>query len=159
MTFGNVINGLSRVNSWLSTIKNNANNATYAIRTVSTQRPRTLVENDMATLGQEYFDAITARNGFDMAKYQTRGSYYSSQSMAGTGRQAMEMKSQKQQMELMKQQNELLKQLLLATMNVAGDVHVSLDLDGRQIAKASAKYMDSEINIINKRKSRLGGAF
>ena len=157
VAFGNVINGLSKVNSWLSTIKNNANNATYAIRTVSTQRPRTLVENDMATLGQEYFDAITARNGFDMTKYQTRGSYYSSQSMAGTGRQAMEMKSQKQQMELMKQQNELLKQLLLATMNVAGDVHVSLDLDGREIARSSARYMESEINKISRRKNRIGG--
>lgn len=32
-------------------------------------------------------------------------------------------------------------------------------LDGKQIAKASAKYMETELNTISARKSRLGGAF
>ena len=157
VTFGNVINGLANVNSWLSSVKNNASNASYAIGNISTKKPRTLVQNDIATLGEEYFTAISARNGFDMTRYQTRGGYYSSASMAGTGSQAREMQSQKQQMELMQQQNELLKQLLLATMNVAGDVHVSVDLDGRAIAQGSARYMSSEIDKLNKRKNRLGG--
>lgn len=38
-------------------------------------------------------------------------------------------------------------------------IEVPLSLDGRQVAKASAKYMNSELDMLNKRKMRLGGSF
>jgi len=38
------------------------------------------------------------------------------------------------------------------------DINVNMNVDGRQIAKASARYMESEINMINSRKNRLAGA-
>ena len=42
---------------------------------------------------------------------------------------------------------------------IAQSLNIQVDtiIDGRQVAKATAKYMDSEINTINKRKARYGG--
>lgn len=39
------------------------------------------------------------------------------------------------------------------------NIEVNTNLDGRQVAKATAKYMDNEINTLNKRRTRLGGNF
>ena len=44
-------------------------------------------------------------------------------------------------------------------MNSNNGVSVSVELDGRQVAKSTAKYMEKEIATINKRKERLGGNF
>lgn len=38
-------------------------------------------------------------------------------------------------------------------------IEVPVNIDGRQVAKASAKYMDSELNTIKNRNQRLGGLF
>lgn len=55
---------------------------------------------------------------------------------------------------------ELLRQMIeLLAKNSEPIIEVPVNLDGRQIAKASAKYMNSEIDNINLRKNRLGGAF
>ena len=48
-------------------------------------------------------------------------------------------------------------QLLIQLLNNQAPIQVALNMDGRQIAKASAKYMNSEINAITKRSNRLGG--
>ena len=40
-----------------------------------------------------------------------------------------------------------------------GSVDVNLSLDGRTIAKASAKYMQTELDNLTLRKTRLGGAY
>lgn len=54
-------------------------------------------------------------------------------------------------------QNEILTKVVdLLTSNK--DVNVSLDVDGRKLAKATAKYMGNELDILSRRKSRLGGA-
>ena len=55
----------------------------------------------------------------------------------------------------LQKQNELLMQLLVNTSNQT--VNVGLQIDGRQVAKASAKYMNEEITKIDNRKNRLGG--
>lgn len=55
-------------------------------------------------------------------------------------------------------QNEMLMQLV-GLMQSEKDVNVALQVDGRQIAKATAQYMSKEIDIVNTRKSRLGGKF
>lgn len=54
----------------------------------------------------------------------------------------------------------LLRELIqLLAKNSEPIIEVPVNLDGRQIAKASAKYMNSEIDNLNLRKNRLGGAF
>ena len=54
----------------------------------------------------------------------------------------------------------LLRQMIeLLAKNSEPIIEVPVNLDGRQIAKASAKYMNSEIDNLNLRKNRLGGAF
>lgn len=39
------------------------------------------------------------------------------------------------------------------------NIDITTNIDGRAVAKSTARYMESEINVINRRKSRLGGAF
>lgn len=39
------------------------------------------------------------------------------------------------------------------------NINVPLSVDGKQIARASAKYMESELNALSNRKARLAGAF
>lgn len=54
----------------------------------------------------------------------------------------------------------LLRQLIeLLSKDNNPNIEVPVVLNGREIARASAKYMDTEINNINVRKNRLGGAF
>ncbi|WP_291748729.1 phage tail tape measure protein [Clostridium sp.] len=157
ISFNTLISGLSSVNSWLSSVKSNANNASFAISNVSTKKPRSIEENGALLSGIDYYNSLLRSSTFDITKYQTRGGYYNSTSMAGTGKIAMELKTQREQNELMKQQIILLNQLLAATMGVSGDVNVNVQLDGYSLAKAGARYMNSEINKINKRKNRLMG--
>ncbi|HAU85086.1 MAG TPA: phage tail tape measure protein [Lachnospiraceae bacterium] len=81
--------------------------------------------------------------------------------MAGAGIGSVEQTSSSGNNELteaLRTQNELLLQMVSLLTKNSG-VNVSIDVDGKQIAKATAKYMDAEINTINKRKTRLGGAF
>ena len=54
-------------------------------------------------------------------------------------------------------QNNLLLQLISLMQEQNGSVDVNLSLDGRQIAKASAKYMQTELSNLSLRKNRLGG--
>ena len=39
------------------------------------------------------------------------------------------------------------------------NIDITTNIDGRVVAKSTARYMESEINSINRRKTRLGGAF
>lgn len=55
-------------------------------------------------------------------------------------------------------QNKFLMELV-KIMQLEKDVNVELNVDGRQIAKATAQYMSKEIDNINVRKNRLGGVF
>ena len=56
-------------------------------------------------------------------------------------------------------QNNLLLQLISLMQQQEGSVDVNLSLDGRTIAKASAKYMQTELDNLTLRKTRLGGAY
>lgn len=56
-------------------------------------------------------------------------------------------------------QNNLLFQLISLLQEQESSVDVNLSLDGRTIAKASAKYMQTELNNLTLRKTRLGGAY
>ena len=154
VSFDSLINKLSNLNYWLGSVRSSARSTSYAIQDV---RKPSLFSYEEASVGTDYLDNLYARTTFDMSKYQTRGGYYSSNSMAGKGVKALEIQSQKEQLDAIKEQNDLLRQLLLATTNIGGNVNVSVELDGKQVAKSTAKYMETELNVINKRKNRLGG--
>lgn len=158
VSFNNLINSLASVNSWLGSVRVSANNTAYAVGNVSAQRTRTVEEVSVATVNSDHIVEAYSRNSFDMSKYKTTGGYYTPKSMSGTGSQARQLTSQKEQLNILQQQNELLKQLLIVMNNNSG-VNVSVELDGRQVAKSTAKYMEKEIATINKRKDRLGGSF
>lgn len=158
VSFYGLINSLASVNSWLSSVKVSANNTAYAVSNVSTKRARSIEENPVNTMGADYFTEKFARNDFDMTRYKTTGGYYTPTSMAGTGSQAREIQNQKAQLDILREQNELLRQLLLINSS-NGNVNVSVELDGKQVAKSTAKYMNSELEVLNRRKTRLGGMF
>lgn len=158
VSFDSLINKLSNLSSWLGNVRDSARSTSYAIQDV--KKP-SLFSFD-AGVGADYLNSlytgITA-TALDVSKYQTSGGYYSSNSMAGTSVKALEMQSQNKQLDMLREQNDLLRQLLFATTNIGGDLNVSVEVDGKQIAKSSAKYMEKEISAISKRKSRLGGNF
>lgn len=157
ISFDSLINRLASVNSWLSSVKNSAWNTSYAIQEVKTPRILNYEDANIEPLIDSNYLNNLARTPFDINKYQTRGGYYSPNSMAGTGSKALEAQNQKDQLAILKEQNDLLRQLLLATNNIGGDLNVKVDLDGREVARTTAKYMEAEISNINKRKNRLGG--
>lgn len=154
VSFYSLINKLADLRYWLNSVSSSASSASYSVSNVN--RPR-MIEEPVASMLNNQMVQLS-REGLNIERYQTRGGYYSPTSMAGTGSQAREVESQREQLNLLNQQNELLRQLLLATTNIGGDLNVSVEVDGRQIAKSSAKYMEKEINQINKRKTRLGMA-
>lgn len=88
---------------------------------------------------------------FDMRNYQTSGGYYNASSVQPKTSKADS--SNTALIEALVEQNQLLMQLLSSQKAI----EVGVNVDGRQIAKASAKYMDSELNTLSKRKNRLGG--
>lgn len=155
VSFDSLISKLSNLESWLSSVKSTAKNTSYAIQQV--KKPSLFSLDGAEAEGNSFFDFTPPTSNLDMAKYKTKGGFYSPQSMVGKTSQSLNKQSQDEQLKVMQEQNELLKQLLLATMNNSGgDVNLSVNLDGKQIAKSSAKYMEKEITTLNKRKARLG---
>lgn len=60
----------------------------------------------------------------------------------------------------LKQQNSVLTKILEVILSEREiNVETAVNIDGRAVAKSTARYMESEINSINRRKTRLGGAF
>lgn len=189
ISFYGLISHLSSVQSSLQSVINKAQSASSAVSSVHAPSlwdrvfgssskekfaskklelvidPKSQFTNPQMTFGSymptvnNILSAERYANRIDLSKYQTSGSYYSSNSMVGTSRHSREINHQSQQLEILKEQNELLKQLLLATNNVGGNLNVNVELDGRQVAKGTARYMEAEMKTINKRKTRLGGNF
>ena len=164
MSFEGLINSLYQLNRTLGTVRSTANSVKSSVASVQQTRSalqsRSMFNMEQLSLATtDAFATTYARNGFDMSKYKTSGGYYTSKSMAGTGETAREINSQREQLAILKQQNELLKQLILATTKIGGDINLNVDLDGRAIAKSSAKYMNQELELLNKRKNRLGGSW
>ena len=96
---------------------------------------------------------ITFSEPVDMRRYKTSGSLYNSTTAQSTHiASSVRSKNSESLVEALSQQNLLLMQLLTnATINVG------VNVDGREIARSSARYMETEINKINKRKNRIGG--
>ena len=160
--FGGVTKGLSQIVRWLDIVRNTAYGTGSAINSVSIARPTTGLEQPIektamqqyttgAGLMQEMFNTATS-----ISEFKTSGGFYQPQSMSQQSKSSNEDSSDlKALLQATLTQNQLLLQMLGQDRPVA----VAVNVDGRQIAKASAKYMETEINSINTKKNRLGGKF
>lgn len=94
----------------------------------------------------------TVSDSLNMSAFKTDGGFYKPQKMSP--QIVVENKNNNDELlKLLLQQN----QMLMAMMT--NNIEVGVSIDGRQVAKASAKYMNSELDMLNKRKMRLGGSF
>lgn len=154
ISFDTLINRLSSISSWLSSVKNSAKNTSYAIQEV--KKPKLINLDDVnveSSIGADYLSNIYTRAPFDINNYKTSGGLYNSATT-----ESYDIKSNARNnnndllLEALLQQNQLLQQLLKTST-----INVGVNLDGREVARSTARFMDTEINKINKRKNRLGG--
>ncbi|MEG0908765.1 MAG: phage tail tape measure protein [Bacilli bacterium] len=159
--------GYDKVQEWWGKIKGIVKNPIKAV--VELVKPgKASLDMDIPNQTPVYSPQVAAASFRDMeqsfkakspnlADFKTSGGFYNPVSIDvkdKTGGSKSSDDNSKLLMALQKQ-NELLMQILLSTANQS--VNVDLILDGRQVAKASAKYMNEEITKIDSRKNRLGG--
>ena len=89
------------------------------------------------------------KDAFSLDNYKTKGGFYTPDSVRVSNTAQNDNSSL---LQALLQQNQLLMQIL--TNNT---IEVGVNVDGRQIARASAKYMETEINTLTRRKNRIGG--
>lgn len=160
LTFTTLINRLNNVRNTLSSLVTSANSAKYAVEQI---KGPTLFSSLFSIFrkpkpsGYGLFREDLEAKAPDITRYKTSGGYYNPSSLAGKGAKARESVIQENQLKMLKEQNDLLKQILLAQMDLGGDINLSVSLDGKQVARSTAKYMDREIQTLNRRKSRIGG--
>lgn len=163
-TFSGVVSGLKSVNSWLTTVKKTASSTRSALLAVSSASKASIDPNkplgdpipDLGFNIDSYSRNVeTMARDINMANFKTSGGFYEPTSMtkAVTTVATAQDQSLTNLLKATLEQNQMLINLLSQEKQIVTYVNV----DGRQIAKSSAKYMESEINLINARKSRLGG--
>lgn len=159
VTYGGITKGLSEVNRWLKTLQTTASStrsALYAVASAKSSIPRSISIEGGENLNQPAVaNSPLARESWldfgDITKYKTSGGYYSPSSMKIENNN--NDNSNKQLIQALVKQNQLLIDLLTTDRSI----NVGVQVDGRQIAKASARYINDEINAIAKRSNRLGG--
>ena len=159
VTYGGITKGLSEVNRWLKTVQTTASStrsALYAVASAKSSIPRSISIEGGENLNQPaVVNSPLTRESWlefgDITKYKTSGGYYSPSSMKTENNN--NDNSNKQLIQALVKQNQLLIDLLTTDRSI----NVGVQVDGRQIAKASARYINDEINAITKRSNRLGG--
>ena len=159
---GGIISQLGSLNRAINSVRNNASSARVSIASLNSARPSSLFSIDVPTYSGDMdnisnmIENTSARFGeVDLANYKTSGGYYSPRSMNNNAVTITKEDNNEEIIKGLLQQNQLLMQLLSRN----NDINVNLDVDGRTIAKTTARYMNTEIENFNKRKSRLGGRF
>lgn len=163
--FGGVTSGLSQIAHWLDVVRNKSHTASGAMNSVSVARPKTTggigvvkAVQQAGVMAQTALDSmITSASTIDFTGYRTSGGFYEPTSTVApqVNSNADEVNALKSVLKATLEQNNILMQILSQERPIT----VGVNVDGRQIARASAKYMENEINSINNRKSRLGGKF
>ena len=150
--FGGVTSSLSSVVSMLDRIANKAKTTKSAINRVINSK-----EKSMAQPVEYQIQSVpsVAEVSAEISRFKTSGGFYNPQSIttSSASRSATETNSNDGLLKAMLKQNQLLLQLL----NTHAPIEVAVNMDGKQIAKASAKYIDNELKNITKRNNRLGG--
>lgn len=121
---------------------------------------RTIKESvQPATLNSAMDDVMRAISPEAISTMNYGGRAYQATPIISTSSKKAEVSNNDMVGELKQQNNILTKvcELLMAERQI--NVETAVNVDGRQIAKASSKYMEAELTSINKRKTRLGGAF
>lgn len=162
-TFSGVVSGLRSVNTWLNTIKTTAGTTRNAILSVANATKASVGIEGNTPIPDFGFSTETYNlkgltrdklQDVSIADYKTSGGFYEPQSLrTATAQLETTSVNNDSLLKATLEQNQLLLQLLTQQK----PLEVAVNMDGRQVAKASAKYMENEINLINSRKARLGG--
>ena len=172
--FGGVTSGLSQVNRWLQTVASSAGRTRSALSSVSAARAsvRSLsTENIAAKISEVHafkynpevnkinilsdapnLDGYSIKNtNLNQRKSIENGIANVYQSSIATANEAVSSTL----MQTLLEQNKLLMKLLESDRDII--LHNSIEVDGRQIAKSSARYVESELRGMRERKNRFGG--
>lgn len=158
--FGGLTKSLSEVNRWLGTVSAKAATTRTAIASVSAARPKTV---SLITEEQSDKMAILSRENINLSDYNIertdlnrrsaieKGITTIATNASSTANQAVNNTI----INTLVKQNELLMNLLSQSKEII--VHNDLAIDGRSIARSTAKYMTDEIKTIDNRRNRLAG--
>ena len=156
VSFGGLIDAISRLISKLGNLQNAANNAKGAVANAVASAGALSLTNPNPLPEITPFDAIATKGKIDISKYIVGGSFFTPKNISSKKTKSSKENDEiKNLLKSVNQQNELLLQLLAIERNI----DLSVNLDGRIVAKTTAKYMDKELETINKRKKRIGGHF
>lgn len=161
-TFSGVISGLKSINSWLNTISRNSSSARSALLSVSNASkasidPNKPLGNPIPDFSMDSYSRNVENMARDinMANFKTSGGFYEPTSMTKTVSKVAS-EQDKNLTNLLKatlEQN----QLLLGLLGQEKQIVTYVTVDGKQIARSSARYMNEEIEKLSSRKNRFGG--
>lgn len=114
-----------------------------------------LANDEINKYSRESIYPLYRESIFDLSRFNIRGSMYAPQNISTSqnnknNNDDLDIKST---LQAVLQQN----QLLINLLNKDREIVTYVNVDGRQIAKASARYIETELNTFNNRKNRLGG--
>lgn len=151
--FGGLTSSLSNVVTMLEKIFNKAKTTKSAVNRVINSQERSMVqpvEYQVQTMPTAEEVAV------DFSRFKTSGGFYSPNSIT-TSTKAPDMTNNSKNTDALLRTVLEQNQLLLKLLNNQSPIEVALNMDGRQVAKASARYINQEIDAITKRNNRLGG--
>lgn len=184
VTYGGVTKGLSEVNRWLGNVNTSGKNVNSTLRNISNIRfggtvsslnslknalqsvanqasianskvasvkTRTIVTQDLSENNPEIQTMSTFSDNLSLAKS-------AQEDIIGTFAQASKIQTvndNTQLLKALKEQNELIKSLLTTSQDTTYP-DINVNVDGRTIAKATAKYLQPELKSLEYRASRLG---
>lgn len=121
--------------------------------TQSLASAQSLVENTMRTMSNIPVALDFESPSLNMRNYKTSGGLYNSATKeSSVVKSNLRNNGSGGLIDALVQQNQLLIQLLTDST-----INIGVNVDGKQIARASAKYMEAEINTLTKRRNRIGG--
>lgn len=153
VSFGGVTKGLSEVNKWLGTVASKASSARAAISSVSTARVRTAsLYSDIA---QAYARVNVVQPEPTLYRYRTSyGEDFISRILPNAKNSSNSISN-----ETNNNNNDSLVTAIFALIDAISnkDINASVNIDGKQIATATAPFVRNEIERINMRRNRLAG--
>lgn len=157
--FGGLVSSVNNLVSALNRVKSVANTTKSAINSVSSARSSlSRMAVPTPAVAMEDINPMARVQQPDMSKFKTSGGWYAPTQIAGYNNKVEKVETSNNNDNLVKvllEQNQLLMSLLTADRNI----NVSMEISGRQIAKTTAPYMESEMNSLAKKKNRMKGQY
>ena len=154
VTFGSVTRGLSEINKWLNRVKSTAGQTRTSLASVKAPRLMT-VQNEPAVAAISSLSAEMARMPrVDVSPYQLN---YNKSNMADFAPKIVlgDVKSENTN----NNNNQDLIDAIMGLVQVIGNqqINVGLNVSGKTLATATAPYMKSAIDKLERRNNRLAG--